>query len=130
MNALLAQLDRRLAQRGELVDLRRISGTSNQTYVQCRIPAIIDPMTVQQLIGGITQQNFLIIISPTHILLQQWPGGYTPPATGGIITSFTDPRLPRVNDKLFVRTAQKNIDQVAPIFDRGRCIRIELKVIG
>jgi hypothetical protein len=130
MNAFLAQLDRRLDQRGELVDLRRISGTTNQTYVQCRIPAIIQPLTVEQLIGGITQQNFFIIISPTHILRQQWPGGYTPPATGGTIVSFIDPRLPKVNDKIYVRTAQKNVDQVAPIFDRGQCIRIELKVIG
>ena len=130
MNSYLAQLDRRLNRRGELVDLRRVSGTTNQPYVQCRIPAIVQPLTVQQLIAGITQQNFFIIISPTHILRQQWPGGFTPPATGGIITSFTDPRLPRVNDKIYVRTAQKNVDQVAPIFDRGRCIRIELKVIG
>ena len=130
MNSLLAQLNRRLNRRGELVDLRRISGASNSTYVQCRIPAIIDPLTVEQLVAGITQQNFLVIVSPTHILRQQWPGGYTPPATGGIITSFNDPRLPRVNDKVYVRTAQKNVDQVSPIFDRGQCIRIEMKVIG
>jgi len=86
-------------------------------------------LTVQQLIGGITQQNFFIIISPTHILRQQWPGGFTPPVTGSI-QAATDARLPRVNDKLYVRGAQKNVDQVAPIFDGGQCIRIELKVIG
>jgi hypothetical protein len=130
MNSLLAQLDRRLARRGEMVDLRRISGTTNQTYVQCRVPAIIRPLTVEQLIAGITQQNFFIILSPTHILRAQWPGGFTPPATGGIITSFTDPRLPRANDKIYVRTAQKNVDRVAPVFDRGECIRIEINVIG
>jgi hypothetical protein len=94
------------------------------------VPAIVRALTVEQLIGGITQQNFFIIISPTHIFRQQWPGGVTPPATGGIIVSFTDPRLPRVSDKIYVRAAQKNVDAVAPVFDGGECIRIEVKVIG
>ena len=58
MNALLAQLDRRLARRGETIYLRRTVGTTNQSYVQCELKAIVRALTVEQLIGNITQQNF------------------------------------------------------------------------
>ena len=129
MNALLAQLDRRLARRGETIYLRRTVGTTNQSYVQCELKAIVRALTVEELVGGITQQNFFIIASPAHIIRQQWPGGQTPAVTGGII-ALSDPRLPRANDKIYLRGVQKNVEKVAPIFDRGECIRIELTVLG
>jgi hypothetical protein len=129
MNALLAQLDRKLAQRGELIYLRRTVGTINQSFVQCEIPAIIRALTVEQLIGNITQQNFFIIVSPTHIVRQQWPGGKPPPLTGGIVAP-TDPRIPNTTDSVYLRGMQKVVQRVAPVFDRGACIRIELTVLG
>ena len=129
MNALLAQLDRRLAQRGETIHLRRTVGTTNQSYVQCELPAIVRALTVEQLIGAISQQQFFVIISPTHILRQQWPGGKTPAATGGIIAP-SDPRIPITSDFVYLRGAQKAVQRVAPVFDRGKCIRIELTVLG
>ncbi len=129
MNALLAQLDRRLARRGEQIYLRRTVGTSNQSFVQCRVPALVRALTAEQLIGGITQQNFFIICSPTHILEQQWPGGKTPSATGGIIAP-SDPRIPTSNDTLWLRGTSKAVQRVAPVFDRGECIRIEINVLG
>jgi len=49
MNALLAQLDRRLARRGETIYLRRAVGTTNQSYVQCELKAIVRALTVEQL---------------------------------------------------------------------------------
>ena len=83
MNRYLAALDRRLEQRGELVYLQRIVGTTNQSFVQCAIPAIVRALTVEQLIGDIAQQNFFLIISPTHINRQQWPGGSRRPPPAG-----------------------------------------------
>jgi hypothetical protein len=129
MNALLAQLDRRLARRGEPIYLRRTVGTTNQSYVQIRMPAIVRALTVEQLIGGITQQNFFIICSPSDILKQQWPGGQTGLAAVPI-TGATDPRIPNTNDKVYVRGAQKAVQRVAPVFDSGECIRLEITVIG
>jgi hypothetical protein len=129
MNALLAQLDRRLARRGETIWLRRTVGTTNQSYVQCEVPAIVKPLTVEQLIGAIAQQQFFLIISPTHILRAQWPGGKTPAATGGIIAPI-DPRIPVTTDSVIIRGATKAVQRVAPVFDRGACIRIELTVLG
>ena len=130
MNALLAQLDRRLARRGEPIYLRRqVNAGVNNTYVQIRMPAIVRALTVEQLIGNITQQNFFIITSPTEIYRQQWPGGKTPAATGAIIAP-SDFRIPNTSDVLFVRGAQKAIQRVAPVFDRGELIRIEINVLG
>jgi hypothetical protein len=129
VNRYLAALDRRLEQHGELVYLQRVVGTTNQSLVQCAIPAIVRALTVEQLIGAITQQNFFLIISPTHINRQQWPGGKPPAATGGIVTP-TDPRIPTTSDKVVLRGAQKAVQRVAPVFDAGECIRIELTVLG
>ncbi len=128
MNALLAQLDRRLAQRGEMIYLRRTVGL-NQSYVQCRIPALVRALNVEQLIGNITQQNYVLIISPTEIYRQQWPGGKPPATTGGIIAP-SDQTTPSTADKLYLRGAEKAVQRVAPVFDRGECIRIEINVLG
>lgn len=128
---LLAQLDDRLKHRGEWVFLQRKVGSTVQSLVQCRIKAIVNPLTVEQLVGAVTQQNWLVITSPTQILRAQWPGG-KPQASGaqGGIIEPTDPSLPVTNDILFLRGAQKTLTQPAAIFDRGMCIRIEMKVLG
>lgn len=128
MNRLLAQLDRRLDRRGELIDLKRVVGSTVQSFVSCRIPAIVRSLGVQQLIGNVTQTNYFLIISPTHINLQQWPGGKT--AVLPSISLPSDPRIPLVTDSVLLRGASKQANRVAPIFDRGECIRIELYVLG
>ncbi len=130
MNALRAQLDRRLAQRGEPIFLRRqVNAGSANTYVQIRMPALVRTLTVEQLIGAITQTNFFIILSPTEILKQQWPGGKAATIVTAI-SGATDIRIPITGDVCFVRGSQKAIKRVAPVFDRGECIRIELSVLG
>ena len=130
MNRYLALLDRLLEQPGEDIYLRRRVGTTpNQTFVECRIPAIVRPLTVEQLIGNITQQNFFLIISPTHINRQQWPGGVSPPSGGNIIQSV-DPRIPLTTDFVFLRGGMRAVQRVAPVFDAGDCIRIEMTVLG
>jgi hypothetical protein len=130
VNQLLAQLDRRLERRGEAIALRkRTQAGSTGSFVDVTVPAIIRALTVEQLIGSITQQNFFVMISPTHITRAQWPGGRTPPATGGLI-SPADPRIPTTSDQVIIRGRVTGIQRVAPVFDCGECIRIELSVIG
>lgn len=131
MNTLLAQLDRRLARCGETIYLRRTVGTQNQSYVQCELPAIVRALTTEQLIGGVTQTNYLLLISPTHIIKAQWPGGKVPgvPSSGGIIAP-SDPRIPLTTDFVYLRGSQKAVQRVAPMFDRYECIRIELTMLG
>lgn len=130
MNTLLAQLDRRLERRGEIVVLRkRTQAGSTGSFVDANVPAIVRALTVEQLIGMVTQQNFFLIISPTHLLRQQWPGGRTPPAGGGLINP-ADPCMPTTSDVVMLRGSQRAIGRVAPIFDCGECVRIELAVTG
>jgi hypothetical protein len=128
MNRLLSQLNRRLDKRGEPVWLQR---TTNGSNVRAEVPAIVRALTVEQLIGNITQQNLFIIISPTHLFdRKQWPGGLPVAAqTFGIIDP-TDARLPRTSDAIFVRGPQRAITNVKPVFDKGECIRIELSCLG
>jgi hypothetical protein len=130
VNQLLAQLDRRLERRGEDIILRKrtISG-STISNLDCTVPAIVRALTLEELVGSISQQNFFIIISPTHLLRAQWPGGRTPATTGGLITP-SDPRVPATTDQVVIRGAAKAIQRVAPIFDAGTCVRIELSVLG
>lgn len=128
MNTLLSQLNRRLERRGEPVWLQR---TTSGTNVRAEVPAIVRALTVEQLIGNITQQNLFIIISPTHLFdRKQWPGGFVPTAqTFGIIDP-TDTRFPRTTDAIFVRGPSRAISNVKPVFDRGECIRIEISCLG
>jgi len=132
IHPLLAQLDNELRHRGELIFLQRRVGTLPQSLAQCKIPALVNPLTVEQLVGSITQQYWLVICSPTHINRAQWPGGKSPPTVltqGGIIAA-SDPRVPVTSDFVYLRGGQKAIQSVAPMFDRGICIRIEIKVLG
>ncbi|MEJ6783770.1 hypothetical protein [Aminobacter sp. Piv2-1] len=130
MNRFLAQLDRRLEARGEDIVLRkRTQAGSTGSFVDATVPAIVRALTVEQLIGLVNQQHFFLIISPTHINRAQWPGGRTPTATGSLIDP-ADPRIPTTSDQVILRGAVKAIERVAPIFDAGECIRIELSVLG
>ena len=131
-NRLLAQLDRLLERRGETVVLRRQVGTApNQSFVQAKVPAIVRSLTVQQVIAGITATNYVIIISPTHINDQQWPGGKTSLVVAGSILDPLDIRIPLVNsDQIIMRGRTQVATRVAPVFDAGKCIRIEMNVVG
>lgn len=126
---LLAQLDRRLDKRGELVDVMRRVGTPTVSSIYVRVPAIVRTLNVEQLIAGITQLNFVVIISPTHLSKGQWPAGRVP-AANSTLALPTDPRIPTISDWLVIRGATKSIQRVAPIFDAGTCIRIEVNVLG
>jgi hypothetical protein len=128
---LLAQLDRRLARRGERIDLMRKVGTPQTSTVYARVPAIIRSLTIEQIIAGVTVQNYFLIISPTDIAKAQWPGGKVSAApTGTLWPQAADPAMPVQNDSMWMRGAVKSVQRVAPIYDAGVCIRIELYVAG
>lgn len=131
-NRLLAQLDRLLERRGEMIVLRRTVGSGGSTsYVQAHIPAIVRTMNVQQVIAGITATNYILIVSPTHINRQQWPGGKTSVVLAGSIIDPLDVRIPVVNsDNILMRGRFQTATRVAPVFDAGECIRIEMNVVG
>ena len=132
MHPLLSQLNRQLKRRGEDVWLMR-STAANNTRVRARVPAIVQALTREQLIGSITQQNLFIIISPTHLFgISQWPGGFIATLnlqTFGLI-SPTDTRFPTTNDAIFARGPQRAITNCKPVFVKSECIRIEITCLG
>lgn len=133
MNTLLAQLNRRLKRRGEFIWMERRVGTgaNGVMTVRAKVPAIVRALTVEQLVGNITTQNYFVIISPTHLYDEkQWPGGIVVNAqTFGIIPP-SDQRLPTSNDNAYVRGRSRAISVIKPVFDRDACIRIEMMVAG
>lgn len=119
----IAALDRALARAGELIVLRRMTGTTPQTWFDVKCRALVRGYKPEELIGSITQTDSLVILSPTEIDRAQWPGGVAP-------TTTTDPRIPKKGDKAVIRGATRNVEAVGPIYVRGELVRIEMRVIG
>ena len=128
MNRHRATLDRLLAQRGEEIALRRQVGTTNTSYVECRCMAYVRGLEPDELIGGIDQTNWIVVISFSDIERQQWPGGKPP--RNVVSGQVLDDGLPAANDKVFLRGSVKNVEAVNPIFVGGECVRIEMRVKG
>lgn len=134
-NQHLARLDRRMRLRGEPCELIRTVGTGTQTKNRVNARCIVKPLTVQQLVGGLTQTNYMIIMSPTDLRRAGWPGARGPAtvASGNLPSGDRPPKdfvLPTTNDAIYFRGTQKAIQRVAPIYDGGECVRIELTVLG
>lgn len=126
MNQELAALDRALARKGEIIILRRNFGTTPSTTVDVELRAFVRGYAPQELVGGISQTDSLIVTSPTEITRAQWPGGQTP--TSGLFVS--DPRLPKKNDRVIVQGRLRNVETVGPIFIGDELVRIEMRVLG
>jgi hypothetical protein len=131
MNVYLARLDRFLKRHGEPVWLQRQVGTAGAiTRVRVEIKAWVKSMMEDQMIASITQQNYMVIVSPTELFKAKWPGGQPPsPDTFGIIDA-SDRRIPETTDAIYIRGKPRTIKNVQPVFDGGSCIRIELNCVG
>ena len=95
-------LDRFLVETGENVTLRRIVGTGpSATNQDITVRAHIRSFKEDELVAGISQDDRLLIMSPTEITTASWPGGV-----------FS---LPRKGDKVVVSGAPCNAEFVKPI---------------
>ncbi len=119
----LAALDRALARAGETVILRRTTGTTPQVSFDVECKAMVRGYRPEELVGGITQTDSLVILSPTSIERAQWPGAQSPSA-------FGDVRVPKKGDKVVIQGRTRNVEAVGPIYVRGELVRIELRVLG
>jgi hypothetical protein len=121
----IADLNATLAQDGMTIELRSTTpGTSNYFSIQAR--AFVRRFRPEELVGGITQSHREIIISPTEIIAQEWPG----PVNSGS-TSGRDLRVPKKGDKAVIEGRIYNIEDAAGIYlgDDGLC-RIEIRALG
>ncbi len=126
-NPHIARLDRQLRLHGEPVQLVRLVAAVQRVRLNLR--AIVKTFGAQQLIGAITQTNYLVILSPTELRKHGYPGAIpaTIPAGTGPIR---DDMIPTTADAIVLRQAQKAIAQVDAIYEDGEVVRIEIKVLG
>jgi hypothetical protein len=117
----IAALDDSLADDGETpgedVILRRPGSPDNDVTCRARVTAL----STEQIIGGIAQTELNVVISPTQINNQPWPGGSS--------DSPVDQRIPKIGiDKMVARGAQKSVTFVDPRYIGDVLVRINLRI--
>jgi len=109
-------LDRALARVGEDVVLRRmVSGSP--VDVTCR--GRVRSPNAQELAGGYSQSDSVLILSPTEIAIANWPGDSSLIRGGGAS-----------GDKVKIQGRFRNVERVNPIYVAGVLVRYELKAVG
>lgn len=105
-------LDRGLARSGQTVTLRRPPAVD-----LAGIPAVVRGYQPNELTEGITQQDSLVIISPTQINAAVWPGvGQSP--------------IPSKNrgDSCIINGVTRSVQAGVGIYVRNVLVRIEFQV--
>lgn len=118
----IADLDAALAQHGERIEVWRLGGRQ-QVPVKVSARAFVRGYSPTELVGGITQQDARVIMSPTEITRTGWPGPATMPEPG-------DRRVPRKGDKAVIVGRLRNIEAATGIYMDDKLVRIEMRVLG
>lgn len=116
-------LDRALARKGETITLRRQTGGSLQNFAETTCKAFVRGYTSSDLVGGISQNESLVIMSPTAIFDLQWPAS---PAAG----ATADARIPVKGDRVVIQGRVRVIEAVGQFFIGDELARLELRVKG
>lgn len=111
----IADLDAALAEDGEDITLRRSSITD------LTVRAFVRGISPEQLAVGIKQDNSNVIISPSEIIANGWPG---------TVSDTIDVRVPTTNDKMVIAGRTRQIEFVAPIYVGGELVRMDIRVTG
>ena len=120
----IADLDAALASDGEWVELQRQTGTPQIPFkVTCR--AFVRGYTAQELVGGISQTDSKLILSPTEITRAGWPG----PNSSATSTN-QDRRVPRKGDAVVIAGRKRAVEAAGGIYLGGELVRIEMRVLG
>jgi hypothetical protein len=116
----LGELDAALAEVGETVRLLRMTGTGAQSRVlqevSCRMTLRgYAPNEVVQG-SGITQQDQRMILSPTRLIAENWPGD--------------GKYVPRAGDRIVSTRGVLTVQAAAGIYVDDRLVRIEGQARG
>jgi hypothetical protein len=110
----IAMLDRQIAEHGQTVTFERLVGTGPTATRQgggVQIAAHVRTLREDELIAGMTQNDLMVIVSPTG--LDGWQFG-----------------IPIKGDKVVVDGVSRNIELPQPIKIAGTLVRLNLKVKG
>jgi hypothetical protein len=120
----IADLNAALAADGEWIELWRETGTQKIPFkVRCR--AFVRGYTAQELVGGISQTDSKLILSPTEITRSGWPG----PNSSAAPTN-QDRRVPRKGDAVVIAGRKRAVEAAGGIYLSGELVRIEMRVLG
>mgnify|MGYP000520537703 CR=1 FL=1 len=78
-----------------------------------------------EIAAGITQDTSNVIISPTEINAEGWPGDNL---TG--VSELLDRRVPNTRDQIVIAGKTRQVIAAAPIYVAGELVRISLRVKG
>lgn len=126
----VADLNMSLAEDGEDIELWRVV-TAGATQINVKVypRAFVRNFGADELVGGITQEQVRVTISPSEIIAGNWPGPWTPSAAEPVQPP-TDRRVPRKNDKCVIKGRPRNIEVAMPIYVDNELVRINLRVLG
>ena len=120
----IADLNAALAADGEWIELWRETGTQKIPFkVRCR--AFVRGYAAQELVGGISQTDSKLILSPTEIIRAGWPG----PNSSATPTN-QDRRMPRKGDAVVIAGRKRAVEAAGGIYLIGALVRIEMRVLG
>lgn len=97
---------------GQDVTLRRVTGTTSQTFTDVPVRAFIRNFLPNELVGGITQGDRLAIIANVEIAAASWPGP------------------PRKGDQIIAGSKVSTVQAVEPVRTEGIIIRHNLTIRG
>lgn len=110
--AAIASLDRQIGLHGQIVTLRRYTGVgAARTSTDTTVGAIVRDYRPDELVGGITQGDTQIVLSPTDVL-----------AGGGA--------LPQAGDQVFIDGDPRMIEAAPPVRIGNAVARINVQVKG
>lgn len=116
----IADLDFSLAADGQTVTLARGSASVQcAAFVRTRQLIPNEP-----LVDTLSQQEFLVIISPTQIDEATWPAPANSPPLP------VDQRIPIKGDRIIIAGRMRAVQSVLPMFVADVLVRIEMKVLG
>lgn len=124
---LVELLDRRLAERGQDVILRRVTGTGpGQTRRDAPCRAFVRGYRLAELTANIAQGDTMVTLSPTDIQAALWPDGEAVTST----PAGVDPRVPIRSDQVVIAGLARTVLAAAPLYVAGDLVRIDLQVRG
>lgn len=120
----ITALDSALARVGQSIRLQRLTGTQQIPFeVECL--AMVRGYSPDELVGGIAQQDSMVILSPSEIERKGWPG---PQSSAD--PSNVDRRIPRKGDRVFINGKARNVEAAAGLYVADVLVRIEMRVLG
>lgn len=126
MSVDIDDLDASLAEDGEDIVLRRlISGVQKSVTVRAHVRSY--RLSATDLVAGISNLPFIVVISPSQILAEGWPQGAPAPAAPPF---DVDPAIPVKGDTVVIKGQVRTVKSVDPRAVDGEVVRIQMMVEG